>query len=244
MSDKHVRMTIEFDIDQEALDEHGLSANDVFKHLVFREDDVADGFRISTNIPGLNPVSNFFLCSGKVVSQDFITYRSKSDGLDEWRRMVRDEIDINPEVHDIISDDEKNAILDANEIIDELAKLMEIRMQRGDRNEYDALEIVFQMDFPQILNEYREDLLQDLKDELTDIINEREDDDIDYRRALWLDERYVEVDNQINALNQVLQKRAPSEEKTSLSSQIDSASSRVGATSSGKSTTKDFPFRN
>lgn len=155
MSDKHVRMTIEFDIDQESLDEHGISANDVFNHLVFREDDVADGFRISTDIPGMNPTSYFFLCSGKVVSQEFIPARSKGDGLDNWRRMVRDEIDTNPEVYDISSDDEKNALLDAKEIIDKLAESMEIRMQRGDLHEYDALEIVFQKDFPSILTEFR-----------------------------------------------------------------------------------------
>ena len=72
-----VRMTIEFDIDQDALDEHGLSANDVFHHLTFEEDDVVDGFQVSTNLPGLDPVSNFFLCSGKVVSQELFLNRMK-----------------------------------------------------------------------------------------------------------------------------------------------------------------------
>lgn len=77
MFDRRVRMVIEFDIDQEALEEHGLSANDIFNHLTFGEDDVVDGFRISTNIPGLNPACHFFLCSGKVISQELLSDRTK-----------------------------------------------------------------------------------------------------------------------------------------------------------------------
>lgn len=52
-----------------------------------------------------------------------------------------------------------------------------------------------------------EDRLEDLRDELTNIINEREDDDLDYRRALWLDQRYLEVTNQIQEGEQLLQAR-------------------------------------
>ena len=77
MFDRRVRMVIEVDIDQEALEEHGLSANDIFNHLTFREDDVVDGFLISTNIPDLNPGCHFFLCSGRVISQELLSDRAK-----------------------------------------------------------------------------------------------------------------------------------------------------------------------
>lgn len=78
----------------------------------------------------------------------------KGDGLDAWRRMVVDEIDLNYEVYDL-SEPEKEALLDDVGMIDRLAKAMEIRMQRGDRNEYQALELVFERDFPDIFEGWR-----------------------------------------------------------------------------------------
>lgn len=52
-----------------------------------------------------------------------------------------------------------------------------------------------------------EDKLEELRDELTDIINESENDDLDYRRATWLDQRYSEVSNQIQELELLQQAR-------------------------------------
>lgn len=49
-----------------------------------------------------------------------------------------------------------------------------------------------------------EEELETLKDQLDDIINEREDEDLDYRRALWLDERYHEVDARIQEIEVVM----------------------------------------
>lgn len=165
MADKKVRMTVEFSIDEEALQEHGLSAEQVLSHLTFNEDDVADGFRISTNIPGISPVSNFFLCEGKVISQGFVQEWVKNDGLDAWRRMVVDEIDLNHEIYGL-SASEKDALLDDVGLIDNLAEAMELCMQRGDRNEYDALELVFQNDFPGMVDEFREGNLERLAEGL------------------------------------------------------------------------------
>ena len=90
---------------------------------------------------------------------------SKGDGLDRWRRMVVDEIDLNYEVYDL-SEAEKDALLDDVGVIDSLAKQMEIRMQRGDRNEYEALEIVFQKDFPEMIDAFRKDRTESLVDGL------------------------------------------------------------------------------
>lgn len=156
MSDKHIRMTVEFDIDQEALDEHGLTPNDILKHLAFVDDDVTDGFRLSTAIPGLDPTSHFFLCDGKIVSTQFIQERSHGDGLDKWREMVREEIDLNGETcYDLSSF--QVAILQAdNECISALAKLMQDYLNSGKDTEYTALDKVFDRHFPEVLAKYQE----------------------------------------------------------------------------------------
>ena len=49
-----------------------------------------------------------------------------------------------------------------------------------------------------------EEKLEELREELVNIINEREDEDLDYRRATWLDQRYLEVDSQIQTLEKEL----------------------------------------
>lgn len=49
-----------------------------------------------------------------------------------------------------------------------------------------------------------EEQLEELTDELTDIIDERESDTLTSRRADWLDNRYVELDNEINAVKEIL----------------------------------------
>ncbi len=72
MGDKTVRCVIEFDIDSEALYEHGLEFEDVLHGTVLRESDVIDGFELTTNISGLSPVSDFFLCNGRIVDKKFL----------------------------------------------------------------------------------------------------------------------------------------------------------------------------
>lgn len=154
MMDKHVRMTIEFDINQEVLDKYGLSANDVFKHIRFYEDYARGGFGISADIPGLNSERDSFLTSGLVVGQEFISERSRCDGLDQWRRMVRDEIDVNNDIYEL-TDDEKWLLIADSYVIDSLAERMEMYMGRGDRTEYVALEMAFENDFPELLKDFR-----------------------------------------------------------------------------------------
>lgn len=88
MSDTHIRMTVEFDIDEEALAEHDLSAKDIYDGLVFYEDDVIDGFKLSTDIPGLSPTIDCFLCDGTVVSKKIIPARSLGNSLDATKIKV------------------------------------------------------------------------------------------------------------------------------------------------------------
>lgn len=72
MSNKKVRMTIEFDISEEMLQEHGLTAEQVLKDIYLRDDDVCDGFTIGTIIDGFDPTSDFFLENGVVVEKSLV----------------------------------------------------------------------------------------------------------------------------------------------------------------------------
>ena len=76
MADKHVRVIIEFDIDEESLHEKGIHAEDVFNNIVLRDNDVIDGFEIFTAHPDFDCASDFFLCAGSLVSKEFIQERN------------------------------------------------------------------------------------------------------------------------------------------------------------------------
>lgn len=157
MSDKRVKMTIEFDIDEEALREHGLQAIDVFKGLTLREDEQG-GFRIAASVPGRE--NGFFLCNGKVAGMEFVPEWVRGDGLDQWRRMVIDEIDVNSDVYGL-SNEEKDVILKKDDVVDFLAERMETYMARGDRNEYQALEMAFQAHFADMVKDFRQEEVSD-----------------------------------------------------------------------------------
>lgn len=49
-----------------------------------------------------------------------------------------------------------------------------------------------------------EERLEDLMDDLKDVIDERESDNFTACRAEWLDVRYAELDNEINAVKEIL----------------------------------------
>lgn len=72
MSNATVRMTIEFEINEEMLKEHGLTAEQVLKNIYLRDDDVCDGFQIGTIIEGFEPTSDFFLENGVVVEESLV----------------------------------------------------------------------------------------------------------------------------------------------------------------------------
>lgn len=68
MANKRVRMTVEFAVNEEVLKETGVSFDGVVNGIQFNEHDAIDGFEITTNIPGCDCTSNFFLIGGEVVS--------------------------------------------------------------------------------------------------------------------------------------------------------------------------------
>ena len=157
--DKHIRMVIEFDVDQEALDEHGLTEKDILSHLTFVDDDVVDGFRLSTCIPGLDPTSNFFLCDGTVVSKKFIRERSRDDGLDHWRDMIREELDINGICYNFSNADVKRLQAD-EEFIDQMAQEMNsYYAKHPNKSEYDTLNALFEEKWLDIIISCRLDRL-------------------------------------------------------------------------------------
>ena len=51
MADRKVRLTMEFCIDEEALNERGLTAEEVFKSIYLRESDILDGFEVISDVP-------------------------------------------------------------------------------------------------------------------------------------------------------------------------------------------------
>ena len=73
MGNQKVRMTVEFEIEEEILKEYGVSAQTVMDSIVFGEDDIMDGFYITTNVPGYNPVDVSFLKYGSLVSIEAVS---------------------------------------------------------------------------------------------------------------------------------------------------------------------------
>ena len=69
MSNKRVRMTIEFDINDKMLKEHNLTADKVLENVYMFRDEVVDGFQISTVINGFDPTCDFFLKNGSVIEK-------------------------------------------------------------------------------------------------------------------------------------------------------------------------------
>lgn len=74
MSDKRVRMIIEFDIDSESCAEHGISESEILDSLTVEENDVIDGFEIYPVHPELDVAMDFVL--GKeveIISKEFVS---------------------------------------------------------------------------------------------------------------------------------------------------------------------------
>ena len=72
MSNSKVKLVVEFAVKNEMLKEKGLSVEDVVEGIRFHEHDAIDGFEITTNIPGCDCASDFFLCAGTVVNKEII----------------------------------------------------------------------------------------------------------------------------------------------------------------------------
>lgn len=72
MSNKRVRMVIEFAIDEKALQEHGLEVEDVLQNIHVQQDDVCDGLDITAHIPGCDTTADFFIVGGDCVSIELI----------------------------------------------------------------------------------------------------------------------------------------------------------------------------
>lgn len=63
-------LTIEIGIDLDETESRGLTAEDVMKRICFEDDHIIDGSDLTTDVPGFDRTSDFFLTSGaKIVSR-------------------------------------------------------------------------------------------------------------------------------------------------------------------------------
>lgn len=69
MANRKIRMLVEFEVNDALLQDENVSFDDVVKNIVFKDDDVCDGFILSAAVPGFDPTSNFFLTNGKVLEK-------------------------------------------------------------------------------------------------------------------------------------------------------------------------------
>ncbi len=72
MDNKRIRMVIELVVNEETLKEKDLTVKDVIEGVRFNEHDAIDGFEITTDIPGCDCCSDYFLFAGSVVSVEEI----------------------------------------------------------------------------------------------------------------------------------------------------------------------------
>jgi len=155
MEDKHIRLTLEFDIDSSVLQNNNLTVENILKNMVITNADSENGFIICANVPEVTLDSAPLFRYGTVTSKELIPARSMGDGLDTWRDMVRQEIDLNDDYYGL-SKDEADALQVNAEVVDTLVRHIENYMVNYDVNAYQALDLVFRDEFPEILEEFRE----------------------------------------------------------------------------------------
>lgn len=86
MSNSKVKMEVVFDINEEMLLEHGLTAEKVLDNIYMDDDDVRDGFQIGTIIEGFDNTSDFFLENGAVVSKEIVS-PERDKGVERYPKL-------------------------------------------------------------------------------------------------------------------------------------------------------------
>lgn len=79
MSDQHVRLTIEFDINEKALHNCGITATDVFKNITLCNEEAVNRLVISAAVPGFCPAGNCFFREGKLTFKELAPQRSRDN---------------------------------------------------------------------------------------------------------------------------------------------------------------------
>ena len=87
-------------------------------------------------------------------------------GMENMRAMIREEIALNGASYYGMTNEEVAALQKNNGLIEELVLYMDGYMQRMDGNEYRALELVFEQNFCDVLDEFREERLDEMVDAL------------------------------------------------------------------------------
>lgn len=96
------------------------------------------------------------MANEKVLEMELASEQVRGDGLGQWHRMVIDEIDLNYEVYGLTVE-EKDKVLGSDYTVDSLVVRMQMYMQHGNRTEHDAIEMAFQNDFGELVEDFRLD---------------------------------------------------------------------------------------
>lgn len=76
MNNKKVRMVIEFELDEETINNNNVTGKEVLEAIQFHNHDTIDGFEIYPAMDGIDVCSEFFLANPKVVSKEIIDMSS------------------------------------------------------------------------------------------------------------------------------------------------------------------------
>lgn len=65
-----VRLTVELDVEIDKTEHPNLDEKQVFNGIYMCDDDIVDGFLLSTDIPGYDNTNDFFLRNGKIAKKE------------------------------------------------------------------------------------------------------------------------------------------------------------------------------
>ena len=83
MENKKVRMVIEFELDENAIQEKGMTTGELLEAIEIHDHDTIDGFEIYPALEDSDLCSDFFLCDPKIVSKEILDpVADIEDGVD------------------------------------------------------------------------------------------------------------------------------------------------------------------
>ena len=69
---KRAKVTVEFDFDESVLQRTGKTEEEVLAGVTIQDEFVTDGFVITTQIPGLDNLQDFFICGETIVEKELL----------------------------------------------------------------------------------------------------------------------------------------------------------------------------
>ena len=93
MSNKKVRMVVEFELDEETIKEKGITAEEVVEAIQFHNHDTIDGFEIFPQVDGCDLCSDFFLSNPSLISKELVEDEPSTEALKEHLNNLMHELD-------------------------------------------------------------------------------------------------------------------------------------------------------